>query len=120
RVPGLRSMHTSTAAWFVRNVQLRREADGIAGESIPDRAMPTGLPEVGVAQTAELAGEGVVAAVGRRGDGVDRGLELDPVEIIAQDRVLEPHLVARGQVRERAERLLRGEGQEPQRQIVRH
>ena len=34
--------------------------------------------------------------------------------------MLEPHLVARGQVRERAERLLRGEGQEPQRQLVRH
>src|SRR5207344_2589385 len=117
RVPGLRSMHTSTIAWFVRNVQLCREADGIAGESIPDRAVPTRLPEVGVAQTPELAGEGVVAAVRCRGDGVDRRLELDAVEVVAQDRVLEPDLVARGQVRERAERLLRRQGQEPQRQL---
>jgi nickel/cobalt transporter (NicO) family protein len=48
--------------------------------------------EIGVARAAEPAGEQVVVAVGGLGHHLDRSLQLEPVEVIAEDRVLEPDL----------------------------
>src|SRR5450432_3500128 len=50
--------------------------------------------EVGIAQAAELLGQAVVPAVGDLGDGADRRVQFDLVEIVPQDRVLEPQLPA--------------------------
>src|SRR5215467_2806820 len=95
-----------------RNARRQEDAglEGVSKTRFSERGGTRNYPKEGnrsaqirVPQAAELCCKAVAPPVGDLRNDADGRLELDHVEVVAEDRVLEPELAAAAQMGERAE-----------------